>query len=395
MKKYLKSFTSLVFFILVFFAFSFPVSAFTTRSGQSVTIPRGEVINEILLITGSDVYIDGTVNSDVYCAGRRIEINGTVNGDVICAGQNVSVNGTVSGNVRLAGQNVTLKGNIAKNVIVFGQSVNSEAIIDGEMLFGGQDTTIYGQINKNLMAFAQSINLNAPVNGNADLTAESLYLGSKAAVKGDLTYTSNNKLTLAPEALIIGKTIQKSPPKEKEKIKANLLPKKLVPVRIVQKESWLVSLIKSILISLVIGVILAFLFKDRLTKTVDLIAASGKRVGSMGKGFLLLFLTPAVILVFLVTIIGIPVAILLGVAYGLAIAVSRIVTAMAVGRLLTTEYWKEQKSSLIAATFLGAAVCWTVFAIPYVGKVFSFIAILWGLGGVYYFFRPVAKKGNK
>jgi len=394
MKKLLKSLTVLVFFSLIFLAFSYPALAFTTRTGQSVTVGRGEVINEILMITGNDISIDGTVNSDVFCAGRRVEINGTVGGDVLCAGQNITINGTVSGDVRIAGQNVMLKGNIAKNVIVFAQTLTNEAVIEGEVLVGGQDATINGQIGKNLMAFAQSVKLDTPIGGNVDLTAESLYLGSKTAIQGNLTYTSNKKLTQAPESVVLGKTILKPLPKEKVKPKGGLWPKVLKPIAIKKNESWLVSLFKSVLVNLVIGLILAFFLKDRLTKTVDYIITTGNRARSMGIGLLLLFLTPAAIIVFAITIIGIPVAILLTIAYGLALAVSRIVTAMAVGRRLTAEYWKEQKDSLIAATLLGVIVCWIVFALPWIGKLFSFIAILWGLGGFYYFFRPVVKKAK-
>lgn len=384
----------MLFFSLIFLAFSYPALAFTTRSGQSVTVPRGEVINEILMITGSDIFIDGTVNSDVFCAGRRIEINGTVGGDVLCAGQNIIVNGTVGGDVRIAGQNVTLKGNIAKNVIVFAQTLTNEAVAEGEMLVGAQDATINGQISKNLMAFAQSVKLDAPIGGNVDLTAESLYLGSKTAINGNLTYTSNKKFTQAPESVVLGKTLLKPLPKEKGKPTGALWPKVLKPIAITHNESWLVSLFKSILVNLIMGLILAFFFKDRLTKTVDYIITTGNRARSMGVGMLLLFLTPAVIVVFVITLIGIPVAVLLAIAYGLAIGVSRIVTAMAIGRRLTAEYWKMQKDSLMAATLLGVVVSWIVFAIPWIGGLFSLIAILWGLGGVYYFFRPAVKKGK-
>lgn len=394
MKNILKSLTVLVFFSLIFLTFSYPALAFTIRTGQSITIPSGEVIDEVLMATGNDIFIDGIVNSDVFCAGRRVEINGTVTGDVICAGQNITVNGTVGGNVRIAGQNVTLKGNIAKNVIIFGQTLTNEAVIEGEMLVGGQDATINGQIGKNLMAFAQSVKLDTPIGGNVDLTAENLYLGSKAAVKGNLNYMSNKKLTMAPEALVSGKTTQKMVPKEKEKekLKTAWWPKVRTQITMTKKESWLLGLLKSVLVNLGIGLILVFFFKDRLTKTVDYIITSGNRARSMGVGLLVLLLTPAVIIVFVITLIGIPVAILLAVAYGLTICVSRIVTAMAVGRRLTGEYWKSQKDSLMAAVLLGVVVCWIVFAIPWIGKLFSFIAILWGLGGVYYFIRPEVKK---
>jgi hypothetical protein len=233
--------------------------------------------------------------------------------------------------------------------------------------------------------------LDASIGGNVDLTAESAYLGSKTDIKGNLNYTSNKKLSLDPEAIVSGKTIQKSLPKQMPKPGWSEIASQ---IRLGRKENWLVSLIKSVLINLIIGLILAFFFKDRLTKTSDYIMATGNRVRSMGVGLLLLFLTPALIVILAITIIGIPLAVLLVIAYGSAIAVSRIVTAMAIGRRLTAQYWIAQKDSLMAATLLGVVACWIVFAIPWVGKVFSLIGILWGLGGAYYFFRPAIKKGK-
>jgi len=75
-------------------------------------LAEGEVIEDDLYVTGSEVFIDGTVKGDVIAAGSRVEVNGTVEGDLIAAGAEVMLNGEVQDDVRVAGAGITINGTV-------------------------------------------------------------------------------------------------------------------------------------------------------------------------------------------------------------------------------------------------------------------------------------------
>ncbi len=96
------SFTLVTLMALVLAA---PARAFDSRSGESILIPAGEVIEDDLYLFGNTITIDGTVKGDVIAFGSTITIGqtGVVEGDLMGAGQSVIVNGQVQDDARIAG----------------------------------------------------------------------------------------------------------------------------------------------------------------------------------------------------------------------------------------------------------------------------------------------------
>ena len=66
------------------------------------SVPDGQVVDQNLILNGTEVSIDGTVNGDVLAIGRTITLNGEVNGTLLAVGESIIINGQVPGNV-LAG----------------------------------------------------------------------------------------------------------------------------------------------------------------------------------------------------------------------------------------------------------------------------------------------------
>ena len=107
----LKGLAALVLVILVMVFAAVPVLAADIRSGDTVTIASGEVIDDDLYIAATNTIIDGTVNGDIFSVGTTITINGIVNGSVSIAGQTLTVNGKITHGARLAGMNINVNGN--------------------------------------------------------------------------------------------------------------------------------------------------------------------------------------------------------------------------------------------------------------------------------------------
>jgi hypothetical protein len=72
------------------------------------TVPKGQVIDNDVLVTGTDVSIDGTINGDLLAAGTTVTVNGPVSGSLVAAGQTVALNGEVGGSTYVAGRTLKL-----------------------------------------------------------------------------------------------------------------------------------------------------------------------------------------------------------------------------------------------------------------------------------------------
>lgn len=373
--------TFICLFISLFFAlnFIFPqnAAAFVVRNGQQVSVSQGEVINETFLAAGQTVIIDGDIKGDVICAGQNVYINGPVEGDVICAGQNITVSNSVGGSIRVVGQTVTIGGKVGRNITVAGQALKIDSEISGEALFVAQTADINGRISKNIIGAASSITVAGVIGGNAQFQDRSLLIKNGASIAGALSYESNNNVVLESGSQVGGEVRKSTPPANN---KSSFLNQK---EKTYQQMIW--GKIGELVFYLLIALLFVYFFKDSTRRVADLMLARPGRV--LGAGLLILILAPIAAIIFFITIIGIPFGLATIALYIAAIFFSRIFAAIAVGRAFTKRYYKGKQDSLLAQTLIGVIGLWILFFIPVIGGLLSLIAVIWGLGGIYYLFR--------
>src|SRR4030042_1622070 len=119
--------------VLLTFCASAPVLAADLRSGDTITVASGEVVDDDLYVAGNTIIIDGTVNGDLWAIGSTITVNGEVKGSIVAAAQTININGNVSHAVRLAEKTINISGNVSGDGIVF----SSEANIRSKTKIGG------------------------------------------------------------------------------------------------------------------------------------------------------------------------------------------------------------------------------------------------------------------
>jgi len=346
----------LTFLFLFLYFFPKPtVNAVYIKSGDQVTIASNESLKGTVMVAGKHVVVNSPVKGDLFCAGQNIEINNDIDGDVICAGQTIIINGHVFGNVRVGGQNLNINGIVDRNVTAGGQYLTVTKNISGDVLFGGQLLTLNSNVNRDLLVGAEGVEINGRIEGDANLYVEKLKYGQGG--------------------LVIGKTIYQKPKK------SPVAKQKFYP-SIPSTNNWLGGRIASWLINLIAGLLLILIWPKPIEKSISLMSTNTGR--SFGRGALLLFITPLVILVMVITLIGIPFAVILALIYGLAILLARILTAMMIGKKIIEQYGNKKNISLNWSAIIGITVAWIIFSIPGLGGLISFFAVLWGMGGVYF-----------
>lgn len=353
------------------------VHAFVVMTGDEITVPKSEVVDDTLLAAGQSITVDADINGDLICAGQNVNINGNVNGDVLCAAQNITVKGSIAGSVRGLGQTVKIEGPVAKNISVAGQTVSADSLIEGEMAFAAQQASIGGDIKKDVAGVADSMTVSGVIDGNTQFAGDNLTLKNGGAMGGRLDYTSDNEAAREENFVVAGAVTRHDPPKKE--IGKNISP--------VQKSTgeMMTEKIQSLILNLAVALLLVFFFKKFITKSTDAIMAKTGR--SFAWGLLILIAGPLLIISLFLTLIGIPLAVIALLLYIAAIFVSRLLAAIAAGRIIVKKIWKDRPESLYLSAIVGVAVFWILFALPVIGWIVSAAAMVWGLGGIFYLFK--------
>lgn len=372
MRRLLASIASAGFLAFALALVPTAASAVSSLTGSNITLAKPETHNGTLYAAGQTVVIDGTVHGDLVCTGQTVTINGAVSGDVICAAQTLTINGPVAGNVRVIGQTVALNGTIGKNLNVAGQIVNlgSLASVSGEAGVWAETAEVSGPISSNLYGSVGILTLKSTVGGNVDVMVKSLSLGSEAKIAGNLGYASTATFTINQSK--VGGEIKRSDPPQSSSRPAPTSTGTSFGV-------WLAGRLYVLAALLIIALPLAWLAPRPLNRLASTMVAQPGL--STGWGFVGLIALPIIGLMLMLTVIGIPLALLGLVFWILLIFTSSIFAGVAVGKFaLQRMGWN--KDSLIWATLIGVSIFVVVTSLPILGFLLTIVALWWVTGGL-------------
>lgn len=369
LKRIFAGAATLVVAALVTFLTSVPALAMDARSGETVTVDSGEVVNDDLYVMGRTIIINGTINGDIFGLGQTIIINGNINGAVTVAGQTITLNGEVARGVRLAGQTLSVNNSVTRDIVAFGAAVDvaGQAKIGSDLVLGAGNASIDGLVEGNVKGGGGQITIANGVGGDVELSVDNLTLASTANIKGNLTYTSENKADVHSGAQIGGKTTHKLP-EVKEPVKAG--PLKGIGGKFL-----------GFLMTLMTGVVIVLVAPRRSTSIADSIR--NRPLSSLGWGALVLFVTPIAAIIVCITVIGIPVALIALVLYAIAIYLSQIFVGLLIGRLIIGRFRDvETKAILVGTLAAGLAILFVFGLIPYLGFIIGLAVALFALGAL-------------
>lgn len=369
--------TSKLTIVSLFFALIFPLGAlaFTIKSGQSVYIPKEMEVDGNLYAAGNSVTVEGRVTGDVICAAQSVIINGEVTGDVICAAQTININGKISGNLRAAANSINFNGQVARNLTIAAANLNTTAssTVGWDILLGVANADIKGRVGRDLVGAVSTAKLGGEVGKNVHLIMENertgrpgLIITDKAKIGSNLTYRDKKEAEISSLAEIIGE-VKHNLPKTKERPSRPL--------------AWLYARIYSIFSALIVGLVIIALWGEEIKKLTDKML---DKIGpTIGWGAIIMFLTPIIAFFLLITLIGIPLALIVIALWLIALWLSKLLVGILVGRSLLEKLWREKKENLFWAMTIGVIVSWIIFSLPLAGWLLSLAAIWWGLGGLY------------
>jgi cytoskeletal protein CcmA (bactofilin family) len=323
-----------------------------------------------LFASGGKIELRDAVAGDAFLAGGRVSLDGAIAGDAFVIGGNVSVNQHIDQDLYAVGGNIVIGGDIAHHVRAAGGDITiaPNAKIGGKATLAGAHVDVKGAVGSHLSAAAESVEIDASIKGNVELSARDVDIGPHANIGGTLTYWSAQQARIDPAAKIAGAIHHREVD----------MPRGMHRMGIA---AIVIGSVFVFLACVVLGGLLLLLLPD-FTGTVE---RAFER--SPGKSFLLglavLLALPIVGVLFMLTIIGIPLGLMLLFFYPLVLMIGYVtaaffigdhtISALRKGKPLTAGY---RILGLVAALMLLALLQ----ALPIVGGAIAFVVVLMGLG---------------
>lgn len=347
-------------------------SAYVVKSDDFIYIAKDEIVEGNFYFSGKSITVEGQITGDFIGIAPNIQINGKVDGDVISGSQNLLINGEITGNLRAFSSVTNINGVIGKNINFFGETIilGKDSVVGQDLLMQTINSELNGKVNGNVHGGTYNILINGEVGKNINLTLDhekrksystSMEIGALATISGDLNYKAGKDANIKSEN-IKGEINHKYP--EKTKNKTNGIAKTLY----------------LILSSFLIAILFNYLFKNKIEKIKKIIIEKNSSLTL--PGVIILLLTPIAVLIMALTIIGIPIAVLTLITWIFVLFLSRIVFAMLLGDYIFKTIKKENAHQLLKI-LSGIVFAFLLFALPYVGWIFSLITVILGFGSIY------------
>ncbi|MDD2234913.1 MAG: polymer-forming cytoskeletal protein [Desulfitobacteriaceae bacterium] len=367
LKKYGKAKILILVMIFLSVALVFGTTANAAIGQNSEGLKSEQTINGPGFFAGNLVQVDGTVEGTTFAAGQEIRINGIINGDLFVAGQTIYVNGKINGNIYAAGQNLSIGTQSSGDVFLAGQNVdiNKEAVIGRDLFAAGARVSLAGTVQRLFSGGGSDILINGSVGRDANLDAENIKLLDGAVIKGNLSYKSANQAVIDSGSTVSGQTNWQ-----------------YVTTQHTSKRNTYLDDLGSALLSIASAILIWFLVRiwrpDLWTNNARFIAEQPLK--TLGTGILTLLVTPLLIILMMVTVIGIPIGIILGLIYVVTIYLSKIIVAVFIGSWLTKRFnWTEQLKGFWPI-LLGLVILVILMKVPILGFLVWLLAVFAGLG---------------
>ena len=138
------------------------------------------------------------MGDDYVWFGRDLELGSVpIKNDLIAAGQVITLSQIqAAGSIRVAGQTITISDSTAKqNVTVAGQTIVLGNTKANAVAIAGESVRVSGTCEE-LTVFAKTVYLDGTVNGNVNVGAQTVEVGTNARIKGTLHVSAEQEPTM-------------------------------------------------------------------------------------------------------------------------------------------------------------------------------------------------------
>lgn len=312
------------------------------------------VLRDDLYVAGRDVVVSRDVGGDLVAAGGVVVVNGRVAQDALVAGGSVKVMGDVGDVLRVGGGEVSVGGHVGGYLVAGGGSVEllPTGLVEGGVFVNAGEAMVNGTVRGPLEIRGGEARINGTVEGDVKVYAGKVSLGERALLKKGIEYVSRHEATVASGAQVLG-TMRRLPQVPGARVDRSLA---LVAVPAIVKFLGLIAA----------GIAIVLLFPGFSRAVTNESLSHFSRDVVIGGGVLVL--VPVVAFLLVVSLIGLPLGVLGGLAYAILVLVSTICAGLFLGTLVWRRVMTEKEPRVDWKTaVVGLALLPAVAWIPFLG----------------------------
>lgn len=358
----------MISFLFVFLAAQCSLGAVFIAEDNAASVSKD--IDDDLYVAGGNVTIESRVDGNLFTGGGNVSINGTFANAFIGAGQ-VDIKGKADNSVNIGCGSLTADIETGRDLVVGcgNMVVSSDSRIGQDLIFGSGTAKISGQIGRNIKGAGASISIDGQVGGDVQVDADELSIGPDAVIEGDLTYFSDNKARISKGAEITGKIVQKPARAGYDR-----------PAMSTGAKVWagVVGRIIGLLMAFVTGLVLYLLWPRRMTESAQLIVDEPWKTG--GIGLLVILVGPWAIILALISVFGVPTALMAMGLYGFTFYLAKIFVAFFIGKAVV-DSWQYGANPLLHL-LVGLLLIALMTAIPIFNIFVIIVYLIFGFGAM-------------
>lgn len=366
-----------------------PMNALVIRRAESVEVSADEVIDDDLIAIAGNVDIKGSVTGNVCAFAQTVNVSGDIGGSLFIGAASSSVSPKSVQTVWAAGGNLNISGEISKNVILAGGSLNitSNAVVGKDLHAYGGSFEADGNVNGAIKGAVGKFSM-AGTSGRVKIRADRVKIRSTAVVSGDVSLTSESAPEIEDGAMIGGElTVREIEEEEAKPFFFAIAPLIGFLFGVIKMIVWISKII--------VGIILIALCHKYIRRIMDTFARQPWK--SLGIGFLGVIVIPVAAAVFLATLVGYPISVLLLYVFSILCYVSSVVIAVILGEKIIQLFNKGKEVSLYLSFVIGMIILFVVSFIPILNFLVRIFVLLFGFGTViiatWYLVKDMRDKG--
>ncbi|MEW6516449.1 MAG: polymer-forming cytoskeletal protein [candidate division FCPU426 bacterium] len=357
---------------------SAPAWAMQFKAETNLYLSQNELADEDLYAAGESVTFLGNALQDAYIAASNVAtVAGTVVQDLNIAAVDAEVNAKVGDDLRVFASQVKLAGSVAGSTLILAGRVTQQrqSLLEGDVAIRGGEVRLSGTINGPLQVAAKEIILDGAVTGPVQLEADRIRLEAGARVLGRLQYHSPQEIQID-----LGAQVQQ-PVQRTAAPAAGATPG--AEAFDWQSLVWLGKALYRLTLYLgllAMGCLLLLAVPQPVRRYAAVIRHQPWQ--SLGWGLLTVLGLAVVLGLLVVSLLGIPIALILLVLTFFAMLFSSIGVGYTLGLLLVKAQPEERGKNLLAF-FLGLTLLAVLQLIPVVGTLLEVLVMFAGLGALW------------
>jgi len=356
-----------------------PVRAMLLTATNHWAMGPDDALDGVALVVAPSIEAAGRAYDDSFwIATDRIDLNGRFDNDVWALGSSVTINGFAADHARLLGQRVAVNGAVSNGLWAIAQSITipTNATLFGQQFLIGDTILLNGHIEGDVWARGRSITLGGSIVGNIHLQGDDIVVRPGTTIIGNFYYvTTNQTIVLDAASNISGEMLKIEPPA----LNAAIPP------------TWsFAMLVFFSLAAFLTGIPFMLAFPSLTGHSIFVLRSALWKCGLAGLA--LMFGLPFVIFAAAMSIVGLPLALVLGAGYALLLYLGKIPVALVLGATILNRRGEVSLGVALLSLVIGLLLIYSLGVLPYLGSTLQTMASVFGAGSLV--LGIAARRGN-